>query len=159
MGAVSGTLGKALGGASGGYVAARREVVELLRQRSRPYRFSNAVAPAVIAGSLAALDLVAEGAEQRARLHRLTALFRDMMTEAGFDVVRGQHAIVPVVFGDPRRAAEVAARMLDLGVHVVAFSHPVVPRDQARIRVQLSVAHTDADVRTCVRAFVEAARR
>jgi glycine C-acetyltransferase len=156
---VTGTLGKALGGASGGYVAARREVVELLRQRSRPYLFSNAVAPAVVAGSLAAIDLVADGHDQRARLRRVTALFRELMADSGFDLLGGEHPIVPVMFGDARFAAHVAAQMLDLGVYVVAFSYPVVPLGKARIRVQLSAEHTDEDIRRCVVAFDEARRR
>lgn len=153
---VTGTLGKALGGASGGYVAAHREIIDLLRQRSRPYLFSNAVAPPVVAGSLAALDLVAAGAGARDRLRRSSALFRELMTEAGFDLLPGEHPIVPVMFGDARLAGEVAERMVDHGVHVVAFSYPVVPLGKARIRVQLSAAHDEDDVRRCVVAFVAA---
>ncbi|NYI47229.1 glycine C-acetyltransferase [Nocardioides aromaticivorans] len=153
---VTGTLGKALGGASGGYVAAHREIIDLLRQRSRPYLFSNAVAPPVVAGSLAALDLVAAGAGARDRLRRSSALFRELMTEAGFDLLPGEHPIVPVMFGDARLAGEVAERMVDHGVHVVAFSYPVVPLGKARIRVQLSAAHDQDDVRRCVAAFVAA---
>ena len=150
---VSGTLGKALGGASGGYISARREIVELLRQRSRPYLFSNAVAPAVVAGSLAALDLVAAGGEQRAALQANTELFRGLMTAAGFDILPGTHPIVPVMIGDAARASRIADAMLDEGVYVVAFSYPVVPQGRARIRVQLSAAHTADDVRACVAAF------
>ena len=153
---VSGTLGKALGGASGGYISARREIVELLRQRSRPYLFSNAVAPAVVAGSLAALDLVAAGGEQRAALQANTELFRGLMTAAGFDILPGTHPIVPVMIGDAARASRIADAMLDEGVYVVAFSYPVVPRGRARIRVQLSAAHTADDVRGCVAAFAAA---
>ena len=159
---VTGTLGKALGGASGGYVSARTEIVELLRQRSRPYLFSNAVAPAVVAGSIAALDLVAGSAAQREALKRNTGLFRELMAEAGFEVLPGQHAICPVMFGslagdldlpDAVVAARMAEAMLDEGVYVIAFSYPVVPQGRARIRVQLSAAHSEDDVNTCVRAF------
>jgi glycine C-acetyltransferase len=152
----TGTLGKALGGASGGYVSARAEIVELLRQRARPYLFSNAVAPAVVAGSLAALDLVTGGGEQRAQLNSNAARFRELMTEAGFDLLPGEHPIVPVMFGDAVLAGRIADAMLAHGVYVIAFSYPVVPKGKARIRVQLSAAHSAADVETCVRAFVAA---
>jgi glycine C-acetyltransferase len=153
---VSGTLGKALGGASGGYISAHAEIVELLRQRSRPYLFSNAVAPAVVAGSLAALDLVAGSAEARETLRGNTTLFRRRMGEEGFDVLPGEHPIAPVMFGDAALAARIADEMLAHGVYVIAFSYPVVPKGKARIRVQLSAAHSAADVETCVRAFVAA---
>jgi glycine C-acetyltransferase len=153
---VTGTLGKALGGASGGYVSSRAEVVELLRQRSRPYLFSNAVAPAVVAGSLAALRRVAGSDEQRETLLRNTGLFRLRMGEEGFRVLPGPHPICPVMFGDATVAGQIADAMLGLGVYVIAFSFPVVPRDQARIRVQISAAHTEADVEACVQAFCTA---
>jgi glycine C-acetyltransferase len=153
---VSGTLGKALGGASGGYIAARAEIVELLRQRSRPYLFSNAVAPSVVAGSLAALDLVAGSDAARAQLRDNTHLFRRRMQEEGFDVLPGEHPITPVMFGDAALAVRIADTMLDHGVYVIAFSYPVVPKGKARIRVQLSAAHSADDVETCVRAFVAA---
>jgi glycine C-acetyltransferase len=153
---VTGTLGKALGGASGGYVSSRTEIVELLRQRSRPYLFSNAVAPAVVAGSLAALELVAGSREQRETLLRNTGLFRLKMAKEGFHVLPGTHPICPVMFGDAARAARMAEAMLELGVYVIAFSFPVVPREQARIRVQLSAAHSEADIEICVQAFVRA---
>jgi glycine C-acetyltransferase len=153
---VSGTLGKAMGGASGGYIAAPAEVVDLLRQRSRPYLFSNAVAPAVVAGSMAALDLVAGSDEARERLRENTAHFRRRMTEEGFDILPGEHPITPVMFGDAALAGRVADEMLAHGVYVIAFSYPVVPKDKARIRVQLSAAHTAEDVETCVSAFVAA---
>jgi glycine C-acetyltransferase len=149
----TGTLGKALGGASGGYVSARAEIVELLRQRSRPYLFSNAVAPSVVAGSLAALDLVGSSSAARDALRANTTLFRRLMTDAGFDVLPGEHPIVPVMFGDAALAARIADAMLAEGVYVIAFSYPVVPKGKARIRVQLSAAHTSEDVETCVRAF------
>jgi glycine C-acetyltransferase len=151
---VSGTLGKALGGASGGYLASHAEIVELLRQRSRPYLFSNAVAPSVVAGSLAALDLVAGSSQQRQTLRDNTALFRRRMGEEGFDVLPGEHPIVPVMFGDAALAGQIADAMLAHGVYVIAFSYPVVPQGKARIRVQLSAAHSAADVETCVAAFV-----
>ncbi|MCU1655387.1 MAG: 2-amino-3-ketobutyrate CoA ligase [Pseudonocardiales bacterium] len=153
---VSGTLGKALGGASGGYIAAHAEIVELLRQRSRPYLFSNAVAPSVVAGSLAALDLVARSGEQRETLRGNTIVFRRRMAEEGFDVLPGEHPITPVMFGDAVLAGRMAEQMLEHGVYVIAFSYPVVPQGKARIRVQLSAAHSEDDVETCVRAFVAA---
>ncbi len=156
---LTGTLGKALGGASGGYVSGPGEVIELLRQRARPYLFSNAVAPSVAAGSLRALELVSSSDEARETLRRNTALFRSLMTDAGFEILPGEHPITPVMFrgeDGARRAAEVADRMLAEGIYVIAFSFPVVPRGQARIRVQLSAAHTEDDVRRCVAAFVAA---
>jgi glycine C-acetyltransferase len=156
---VTGTLGKALGGASGGYVTSHREVVDLLRQRSRPYLFSNSVAPGVVAGSLKALELVDTSSEARETLQRNTALFRELMTEAGFELLPGSHPITPVMFpgeDGARVAAEVADRMLSDGVYVIPFSFPVVPRGKARIRVQLSAAHSEEDVRRCVDAFVSA---
>ncbi|HJQ42370.1 MAG TPA: glycine C-acetyltransferase [Jatrophihabitantaceae bacterium] len=153
---VSGTLGKALGGASGGYISGRREIVELLRQRSRPYLFSNAVAPSVVAGSLVAIDLASASDDQRAALARNTAAFRARMAEEGFDILPGEHPIVPVMFGDATVAARMAEAMLAHGVYVIAFSYPVVPKDKARIRVQLSAAHSEADVEACITAFVAA---
>ncbi|RKT80079.1 2-amino-3-ketobutyrate coenzyme A ligase [Terracoccus luteus] len=156
---LTGTLGKALGGASGGYVASHREVVDLLRQRSRPYLFSNSVAPAVTAGSMAALDLVEGSADKRETLKANTELFHRLMTEAGFELLPGTHPIRPVMFpgeDGARRAAQIAEHMLGNGVYVIAFSFPVVPRGKARIRVQLSAAHSEADVRACVDAFVAA---
>ena len=156
---ITGTLGKALGGASGGYVSSHQEVVDLLRQRSRPYLFSNSVAPAVVAGSIAALDLVSGSSEAREVLRANSALFRELMTDAGFELVPGSHPITPVMFpgeDGARQAAAVADHMLAAGVYVIAFSFPVVPRGKARIRVQLSAAHSEADVRECVDAFVAA---
>jgi glycine C-acetyltransferase len=151
---VTGTFGKALGGASGGYVSGHAEIIALLRQRARPYLFSNTVAPAVVAGTLAALDLVADGGVLRETLRTNAALFRRRMTEEGFDLLEGEHPIIPVMFGDAAVAARVADRMLAEGVYVTAFSYPVVPHGKARIRVQLSAAHTSDDVEACVRAFV-----
>ncbi|MEO9139611.1 MAG: glycine C-acetyltransferase [Jatrophihabitans sp.] len=152
----TGTLGKALGGASGGYVAARAEIVELLRQRARPYLFSNALAPSVVAGSLAALDMVTGGDSGRETLRSNAAHFRAAMTDAGFDLLPGEHPIVPVMFGDAALAARIADAMLEQGVYVIAFSFPVVPQGKARIRVQLSASHSAADIETCVAAFVAA---
>jgi glycine C-acetyltransferase len=156
---ISGTLGKALGGASGGYISARAEIVELLRQRSRPYLFSNAVAPSVVAGSLAALDLVATSEDARAQLRTNTEQFRRRMGEEGFDVLPGEHPITPVMFGDAVVAGKIADEMLRHGVYVIAFSYPVVPQGKARIRVQLSAGHSEDDVRACVEAFVAARDR
>jgi glycine C-acetyltransferase len=143
---LTGTLGKAIGGASGGYVSGRREIVELLRQRSRPYLFSNSVAPPVVAASVRALELIQASAELRDRLRENTAHFRTRMTELGFDVLPGEHPIVPVMIGDEVTAAAFSARLVDLGVYAVSFSFPVVPRGTARIRTQMSAAHTVADL-------------
>jgi glycine C-acetyltransferase len=143
---LTGTLGKAIGGASGGYVSGRREIVELLRQRSRPYLFSNSVAPPVVAASVRALELIETSAELRDRLRENTAHFRGRMTELGFDVLPGEHPIVPVMIGDEVEAAAFSARLVDLGVYAVSFSFPVVPRGTARIRTQMSAAHSIADL-------------
>jgi glycine C-acetyltransferase len=153
---VTGTLGKALGGASGGYVAARREIVELLKQRARPYLFSNSVAPPIVAASLVVLDLLESSGDLRERVHAAAARFRAGMTDAGFDLLPGQHPIVPVMFGDAVLAGRMAEELFQSGVYAVAFSFPVVPQGQARIRVQLSAAHTDDDVDRAVAAFVAA---
>ncbi len=156
---VTGTLGKALGGASGGYVSGASEMIALLRQRARPYLFSNSVAPAVVAGSLAALELVSSSGDARARLAANAVLFRTLMSNAGFDLLPGSHPIVPVMFpgeDGARTASRIADRMLAEGVYVIAFSYPVVPKGKARIRVQLSAAHSEDDVRACVRAFTTA---
>ena len=158
---VTGTLGKALGGASGGYVGARAEIVALLRQRSRPYLFSNSLAPVIAAASLKVLDLVEDtgrglGAALRQRLADNTALFRSRMAQAGFDILPGDHPIVPVMIGDATRAGHMAELLLEQGVYVIGFSHPVVPHGQARIRVQLSAAHSLAAVARAVAAVVAA---
>jgi glycine C-acetyltransferase len=152
----TGTFGKALGGASGGYVAARQEIVDLLRQRARPYLFSNTLAPMIVAGTLEALRLVAESGELRQRLVANSALFRQLMTDAGFDLLPGEHPIVPVMFGDAALTARMAAALNERGVYVTAFSYPVVPKGKARIRVQLSAAHTEDEIRRCVTAFTDA---
>ncbi|MGW4790915.1 glycine C-acetyltransferase [Nonomuraea sp. NPDC004297] len=153
---ITGTLGKALGGASGGYVSARKEICELLRQRSRPYLFSNSLAPVIASASLRILDLLETSNEARERLRANTARFRGGMTEAGFDILPGDHPIVPVMIGDAGEAAALAERLLDLGIYVIGFSYPVVPHGKARIRVQLSAAHSEQDVDRAVRAFVQA---
>ncbi|MGI5439258.1 glycine C-acetyltransferase [Streptomyces shenzhenensis] len=153
---VTGTLGKALGGASGGYVAARAEIVALLRQRSRPYLFSNTLAPVIAAASLKVLDLLESADDLRVRLAENTALFRRRMTEEGFAVLPGDHAIAPVMIGDAAEAGRLAELLLERGVYVIGFSYPVVPQGQARIRVQLSAAHSTDDVHRAVDAFVAA---
>jgi glycine C-acetyltransferase len=152
---ITSTLGKALGGASGGFTAAPREIVALLRQRSRPYLFSNTLAPAIVCASLACLRILDESATLRNRLEANTRWFRQAMTEAGFDIRPGVHPIVPIMLGDARRAQQMAADLLDEGIYVVGFSYPVVPRDQARIRVQISAAHTRAQLERAVAAFVK----
>ncbi|MEK9524169.1 glycine C-acetyltransferase [Streptomyces venezuelae] len=153
---ITGTLGKALGGASGGYVAARAEIVALLRQRSRPYLFSNTLAPVIAAASLKVLDLLESAGDLRDRLRANTELFRTRMTAEGFDVLPGDHAIAPVMIGDASEAGRMAELLLERGVYVIGFSYPVVPQGQARIRVQLSAAHSAEDVNRAVDAFVDA---
>ncbi|CAM5433527.1 2-amino-3-ketobutyrate coenzyme A ligase [Streptomyces glaucescens] len=153
---ITGTLGKALGGASGGYVAARAEIVALLRQRSRPYLFSNTLAPVIAAASLKVLQLLESADDLRVRLAENTALFRRRMTEEGFDILPGDHAIAPVMIGDAAEAGRMAELLLERGVYVIGFSYPVVPQGQARIRVQLSAAHSTDDVNRAVDSFVAA---
>ncbi|MDX6256830.1 MAG: glycine C-acetyltransferase [Frankiales bacterium] len=150
---VTGTLGKALGGASGGYVSGRAEIVELLRQRSRPYLFSNSVAPPIVAASLTVLDLLETSDELRTRLRENTAWFRGRLGELGFDVLPGDHPIVPVMFGDAVVAGRMAEALLAKGLYVVAFSYPVVPMGRARIRTQVSAAHSPADLAKAADAF------
>ena len=150
---LTGTLGKALGGASGGYVSARQEIVDLLRQRSRPYLFSNSVAPAIVGTSLKVLDLLTRTKDLRERLFSNTRFFREKMSAAGFDILPGEHPIVPVMLGDATRAAKMAERLLENGVYVIAFSYPVVPKGKARIRVQLSAAHTREDLEFALKQF------
>ncbi len=156
---VTGTLGKALGGASGGYVSGRAEIVDLLRQRSRPYLFSNSVAPAIAAVSLVVLDLLEQSNDLRARLRENTAWFRSEMTRLGFDILPGEHPIVPVMLGEAALAARMAEVLLTKGVYVIGFSYPVVPMGKARIRAQLSAAHSRADLERATAAFAEARRR
>ena len=153
---ITGTLGKALGGANGGYTSARKEIIELLRQRSRPYLFSNSVAPPVVAASLKALDLLTESSALRQQLRENTLYFRQEMTKAGFQVLPGNHPIVPIMFGDAVLAARMAELLLGKGIYVVAFSYPVVPDGKARIRTQISAAHTREELEFAVAKFVEA---
>jgi glycine C-acetyltransferase len=150
---VTGTLGKALGGASGGYTSGRKEIIDLLRQRSRPYLFSNSVAPAVVGASLKVLDLLESSDDLRARLRENTAWFRQRMAGLGFDILPGDHPIVPVMIGDAARATQMADRLLEKGVYVIGFSYPVVPVGKARIRTQVSAAHSREDLQTAATAF------
>ncbi len=153
---VTGTMGKALGGAGGGFTSGRAEIVDLLRQRSRPYLFSNSVAPAVAGASLKVLDLLESSDDLRARLAENTAWFRERMTGLGFDILPGDHPIVPVMIGDAARAARLADLLLGKGVYVIGFSYPVVPIGKARIRTQVSAAHTRADLEFAATAFAQA---
>jgi glycine C-acetyltransferase len=155
---LTGTLGKALGGASGGYTSGRKEIVELLRQRSRPYLFSNTLAPVIAATSIAVLDLLESANDLRDRLVANAARFRAGMTKAGFRLVPGEHPIVPVMLGDAKLASTMADQLLDEGIYVIAFSFPVVPRDQARIRVQLSAAHEPEHIDRAIAAFTKVGR-
>ncbi|MCE7000998.1 glycine C-acetyltransferase [Saccharothrix sp. S26] len=156
---VTGTLGKALGGASGGYTSGRAEIVEMLRQRSRPYLFSNSLAPSITAAAIAALDLLSSSGELLTRLRENTALFRSRMTEAGFDLLPGEHPIIPVMIGDAARASRMADLLLEQGIYVIGFSYPVVPHGKARIRTQMSAAHSTDDVNRAVDAFIAARDR
>jgi glycine C-acetyltransferase len=153
---ITGTLGKALGGASGGYTSGHKEIIDILRQRSRPYLFSNSLAPPIVAASLKVLDLVAESSTLRERLRDNTRVFREDMTRAGFDILPGDHPIVPVIFGDAKVAARMAELLLSKGIYVIAFSYPVVPLGKARIRTQISAAHTSEDLEFAVTKFAEA---
>ena len=152
--AISGTLGKALGGASGGYVSGRREIVAMLRQRSRPYLFSNSVAPPIVAASLKVLELMRSSSDLRVKLRENTAFFRRRMVEEEFDILAGEHPIVPVMIGDAAKAGRLAELMLERGVYVIGFSYPVVPQGKARIRAQVSAAHSRDDLERAVQAFV-----
>jgi glycine C-acetyltransferase len=155
---ITGTFGKALGGASGGFTAARKEVVELLRQRSRPYLFSNTLMPAIAGASIAVLDLLEASTALRDKLEDNTTFFRKAITDAGFDVKPGEHPIVPIMVHDAARAQQLAARLLELGVYVVGFFFPVVPKGQARIRVQMSAVHERHHLETAIKAFAQAGR-
>ncbi|HEY1848847.1 MAG TPA: glycine C-acetyltransferase, partial [Opitutaceae bacterium] len=152
---LTGTLGKALGGASGGYVSGRREVIDLLRQRSRPYLFSNTLPPVICAASLASLDIISRSGDLRERLIRNTRFFREGLTAAGLAIRPGTHPIVPVMLGDASLAQRFAARMLEKGVYVIGFFYPVVPQGAARIRTQVSAAHGEDDLKAAIRAFAE----
>ena len=152
---ITGTLGKALGGAMVGFTAARKEIIDMLRQRSRPYLFSNSLAPAIAGASLKALDMVAEGDDLRARLVDNAKRFRTGMSEAGFDLLPGEHPIIPVMLGDAKLAQEMAAKLMDEGVYVIGFFFPVVPKGKARIRTQMSAAHTPEQIDRAVAAFTK----
>ena len=152
---ITGTLGKALGGASGGYTSGRKEIVEMLRQRSRPYLFSNSVSPAVVAASLKALELVEQSPALLKKLRTNTSYFRKAMTDAGFDILPGKHPIVPIMLGDAVLAQTMAAKMLKKGIYVIGFCFPVVPKGKARIRTQISAAHSQEDLEYAVKAFIE----
>ncbi len=152
---ITGTLGKALGGASGGYTSARQEIVDLLRQRSRPYLFSNTLAPAIAGASMEVFNILSESTELRDHLEDLTAYYRKGLTDAGFDIIESVHPIVPVMLYEEKLAGEFAKRMMDKGVYVVAFSYPVVPKGKARIRTQVSAAHTKEDIDFIIKCFKE----
>ncbi len=156
---ITSTLGKALGGAAGGFTAARQEIVDLLRQRSRPYLFSNTLAPAIVGASIAVLDLLASTTELRDRLAENTRAFREKIAAAGFQTKPGVHPIVPIMLGDARLAQDMAAAMLEEGIYVIGFSYPVVPKGEARIRVQLSAAHTPEQVDRAVAAFAKVGKK
>jgi len=151
---LTGTLGKAIGGASGGYISGHKPIIDLLRQRSRPYLFSNTLCPSIAAGSLKAFELISSSTALRDQLETNTAYFRQGLQRAGFQVLRGSHPIIPIMLGDAALANRFAAKMLDQGVYVVGFSYPVVPKDQARIRVQMSAAHRQSDLDEALGAFV-----
>lgn len=155
---LTGTLGKALGGGMGGFICARQNVVDLLRQRARPYLFSNALTPALAGASLKALELVRNGDDLRERLFANARLFRKLMTEAGFDLLSGEHPIIPVMLYDAPKAQEMSARLMDEGVYVTGFFYPVVPKGKARIRTQMSAAHSEDQVKQCVEAFKKVGR-
>lgn len=155
---ITSTLGKALGGASGGFTCAPKVIIDALRNRSRPYLFSNSVAPPIVAASIAVFDRLSATTELRDRLESNTALFRSMMTEAGFAIKEGVHPIVPIMLGDARLAADLSKDLLDEGIYVIGFSFPVVPKGQARIRVQISAGHTEEHIRFAVQAFIKVGR-
>jgi len=152
---ITSTLGKALGGASGGFTSARQEIVDLLRNRSRPYLFSNTLAPPIVGGSLEALKLLTNSTELRDKLEANTMRFREGMKEAGFAIPDGDHAIVPIMLGDAHLAVNMAKRLLDEGIYVIGFCYPVVPKGKARIRVQLSAAHSEAEIDAAIAAFAK----
>jgi len=143
---ITGTLGKALGGASGGYSSGRKEIIEILRQRSRPYLFSNTLAPAIVATSLKVLDILSASTDLRDKLQENTRYFREQIAKLGLDVIRGEHPIVPIMLGDAALAQKMAQKLLERGVYVIGFSYPVVPRGAARIRTQISAAHNKEDL-------------
>ncbi len=155
---ITGTLGKALGGASGGFTSGRREIIDMLRQRSRPYLFSNTLAPCIVAGSIAVLDMLETSTALRDKLEINTRFFREAIQAAGFDIKPGSHPIVPIMVYDAAVAQQFASRLLELGIYVVGFFFPVVPKGQARIRVQISALHERPHLETAVKAFVKVGR-
>ncbi|RUW30625.1 aminotransferase class I/II-fold pyridoxal phosphate-dependent enzyme, partial [Mesorhizobium sp. M1A.F.Ca.IN.020.06.1.1] len=155
---ITGTLGKALGGASGGYTSGKREVVDWLRQRSRPYLFSNTLMPAIAGASLKVFDLIERGDTLREKLYANAGLFRSQMSAAGFKLAGADHPIIPVMLGDASLAQAMAEQMLARGIYVVGFAFPVVPKGQARIRTQVSAAHSASDIERCVEQFIEVGR-
>ena len=156
---ITSTFGKALGGASGGFTSGRKEIIDILRQRSRPYLFSNTLAPGVAAAVFKALDILMASTELRDRLEENTKYFRKDMTDAGFKINPGEHPIVPIMLGDAKLAVEMAERMLAEGVYVIAFSYPVVPKDKARIRVQISAGLTTTQLDTAIAAFAKVGKK
>jgi glycine C-acetyltransferase len=152
---ITGTLGKALGGASGGFTSGRKEIIELLRQRSRPYLFSNTLAPSITGASIAVLDLLSETTELRDKLEENTRYFREKITEVGFEIKPGEHAIVPIMLYDAVLSQQMAEKLLEKGIYVIGFYYPVVPKGQARIRVQISAAHSRAELNQAIAAFTE----
>lgn len=150
---VTGTLGKALGGAMGGFTTGKKEIIEMLRQRSRPYLFSNSLSPVIVGASIAVFDMLSETTELRDKLEENTKYFREKITEAGFDIKEGVHPIVPIMLYDAKLSQDVAAKLLDEGIYVIGFFYPVVPKEQARIRVQLSAGHSKEQIDKCVEAF------
>ena len=152
---ITGTLGKALGGAMGGFTSGRKEIIEMLRQRSRPYLFSNSLAPSIAGASIKVFDLLSETTELRDKLEENTGYFRKKMTEKGFDIKPGIHPIVPIMLYDAKLSQDMAAKLLDKGIYVIGFFYPVVPKDQARIRVQISAAHSKEDLDKCIEAFTK----
>ena len=152
---ITGTYGKALGGASGGFTAARKEIVDMLRQKSRPYLFSNTLAPAIAGASIKAIDMLSESGDLIKKVQNNAKRFRKEMTDAGFDIIPGEHPIVPIMLYDAKLAQEFAARLLDEGIYVIAFFYPVVPKEKARIRVQLSAGHEDEHITKAVAAFIK----
>jgi glycine C-acetyltransferase len=152
---ITGTYGKALGGASGGFTAAKKEIVEILRQRSRPYLFSNTLAPSIVGASIKVLDLLTSSTELRDKLENSTKYFREEMTKAGFDILPGEHPIVPIMLYDAKLAQQFAAKLLDEGIYVIGFFYPVVPQGKARIRVQISAGHEQEHLEKAVKAFTK----
>jgi len=155
---ITGTLGKALGGAMGGYTTAKKEVIEILRQRSRPYLFSNSLAPSIVGASIKVFELLSESTELRDQLEWNTNYFKDGMKKAGFDIIDGDSAIVPVMLYDAKLSQEMADKLLEKGIYVIGFFYPVVPKDKARIRVQLSAAHTKEHLDKAIAAFTQVGR-